>query len=107
ENSLTCARNLHRPYLFKHFGFHLEQEVRFVIRTNPEAGAALIRIRAKDFITSFTLSDDIPAAEQGCILELAHQKLSEDLEVSGHSDTEISNPLADANEPRGLFGALD
>jgi hypothetical protein len=104
---LTYARNLHRPYLFKHFGFHLEQEVPFVIRTNPQAGSALIRIRARDFIRDFTLSDDIPEAEQVCIRDLAEQKLSEDLVVSGHSDADLLNPLSDANEPPGMFGDLD
>jgi hypothetical protein len=106
--AMTSARNLHRPYLFKDFGFHLEEEARFVIRTNPEAHLALIRIRAKDFITFFNFSDDIPATEQRCIQDLANQKLSENVQFSGHdSDADFLNPLSAVNEPPEVFQDLD
>ena len=106
--ALQSGNNLIRPYLFKDFGFHFEQEVRFVIRTNPKASLALVRIKAMDFITCFKISDDIPDAEQWCIQRLAKQKLSEDVEFSGHdSDADFLNPLSSANEPPGVFQDLD
>ncbi len=106
--ALQGGKNPLRPYLFKDYGFHFEQEVRFVIRTNPKAHLSLIRIRAKDLITSFKFSDDIPDAERLCIERLAKQKLSEDVELSGHdSDADFLNPLSSANEPPGVFQDLD
>jgi hypothetical protein len=106
--ALQGGKNPLRPYLFKDFGFHFEQEVRFVIRTNPKASLALIRIRARDFITFFKFSDDIPEGERWCIQALANQKLSEDVELSGHdSDADFLNPLSAANEPLGVFQDLD
>ncbi len=66
------------------------------------------RIRAKDLITSFKFSDDIPDAERLCIERLAKQKLSEDVELSGHdSDADFLNPLSSASEPPGVFQDLD
>jgi hypothetical protein len=110
--ALKGAKNPLRPYLFKDFGFHFEQEVRFVIRTNPEATGdrkgAIIRIKAKDFIRSFKFSDDIPALEQYWLKALANEKLSKDVEFSGHdSDPDFLNPLSAANEPLGVFQDLD
>ena len=105
--ALQGEKNPLRPYLFKDYGFHFEQEVRFVIRTNPKAHLSLIRIRAKDLITSFKFSDHIPDAERLCIERLAKQKLSEDVELSGHySDADFPKPLSSANEPRGCFRTL-
>ena len=63
---------------------------------------------AKDLITSFKFSDDIPDAERLCIERLAKQKLSEDVELSGHdSDADFLNPLSSASEPPGVFQDLD
>ena len=88
-------------------GFILNRKSDFVIRTNPKAHLSLIRIRAKDLITSFKFSDDIPDAERLCIERLAKQKLSEDVELSGHdSDADFLNPLSSANEPPGVFQDL-
>jgi|ERR1700730_3011151 len=88
-------------------GFILNRKSDFVIRTNPKAHLSLIRIRAKDLITSFKFSDDIPDAERLCIERLAKQKLSEDVELSGHdSDAGFLNPLSSASEPPGCFKIL-
>jgi hypothetical protein len=110
--AMTSGKNLHRPYLFKHFGFHLEEEVRFVIRTNPKAtslrNGAVIRIMAKDFITSFKFSDDIPDSEQWCLQDLANQELSKDVVVPEHdSEIDFLNPFSTANELSGVFTDLD
>jgi hypothetical protein len=47
-------------------------------------------------------------AERLCIERLAKQKLSEDVELSGHdSDADFLNPLSSASEPPGVFQDLD
>lgn len=104
---LQGGENPHRPYLFKDFGFHFEQEVRFVVRTNPkatfESGGSIFPIRAKDFINHFKMSDDIPMAEQRCIWDLARELISNDAVVTG---SPFLNPFSAASEPHGVFQDL-
>jgi hypothetical protein len=111
--ALQGGKNPLCPYLFKDFAFHFEQEVRFVIRTNPEAtsfheGGAVIRIIAKDFVSHFQMSDDIPKIERHAIEQLANEELKQDVSFRRPDEKlDFLSPFTAANEPRGVFQDLE
>ena len=60
-----------RPYLFKDYGYRIEEEVRFVLYSNPAATSNLkgivIHVDAKTLILDFKYSPELPKAERDCI----------------------------------------
>jgi hypothetical protein len=99
--------------LFKHSSYHLEEEVRFVLRINPKATSlgkgVIIKIAANDFIDWFRVSDAILNIEKECVEVLAKAKLSKDTELSNkfHKNMAALEPFSSYHEPPGVFQDLD
>ena len=74
-------QNLCRPYLFKDYGYRIEEEVRFVLYSNPAAasklGGILINVDAKTLILDLRFSPELPKAEMHCIDRLVRGKRSQ------------------------------
>jgi hypothetical protein len=80
NRAMTEFENLRRPYLFKDGDYRIEEEVRFVLRTNPAAisqyDGAITNITATQIISHFEVSPDIPSEEATSIKELARERLN-------------------------------
>jgi hypothetical protein len=77
--AMEQPEHLRRPYLFKDAGYRIEEEVRFVLSTNPIAtsdlGGILIDVDAKALIRDFKISPELPTAEAAYMERFAHERL--------------------------------
>jgi hypothetical protein len=77
--AMEQPQHLRRPYLFKDAGYRIEEEVRFVLSTNPIATSKvrgiLIDVDAKALIKDFEISPELPPAEEACTKRFALERL--------------------------------
>jgi hypothetical protein len=77
--TMEQPQHLRRPYLFKDDGYRIEEEVRFVLSTNPIATSDLegimIEVDVKALIKDFKISPELPPAEEACIKRFASERL--------------------------------
>jgi hypothetical protein len=78
---MSALESLRRPYLFKDAGYRIEEEVRFVLGTNPVATnksqGAMTNIEAKAIIgKTFKISPELPLEEQTSIQKIATERLN-------------------------------
>jgi hypothetical protein len=89
--AMEQPEHLRRPYLFKDSGYRIEEEVRFVLSTNPIAtsdlGGILIDVDAKALIRDFKISPEIPTAEAAYMERFAHERLGAPLKPPPTEET--------------------
>lgn len=115
NRAMSEPENLRRPYLFKDRDYRIEEEVRFVLRTNPVAasryGGATINFIANTVISHFEVSSDIPSEEAHSVQQIASERLTVPSEKSLATDKSnflILRRFSEAsNLPPGVFSDLD
>jgi hypothetical protein len=89
--TMDQLQHLQRPYLFKDAGYRIEEEVRFVLSTNPIAtsdlGGIMIEIDAKALIKDFKISPELPPAEDAYIERFARERLGAPLKPAPADET--------------------
>jgi len=77
--TMEQPQHLRRPYLFKDAGYRIEEEVRFVLSTNPIAtsklGGIMIEVDAKALIKDFKISPELPPAEEAYMERFVPERL--------------------------------
>jgi hypothetical protein len=97
--TMLVPKYLFHPYLFKDAGFRFEEEVRFILHTNPAVTSrlkgALLVIAPTDIFTGsrFDVSEELPDSEQGLIHLIGYDFLDNGLTLP-------SFPVSSS----GLFG---
>jgi hypothetical protein len=111
--AMEQPQHLRRPYLFKDAGYRIEEEVRFVLSTNPIAtsdlGGITIEVDAKALIKHFKISPELPLAEEACIERFALERLGAPLKPPPTDETpSFLQPFFEneRDDFRGVFADL-
>jgi hypothetical protein len=111
---MSALESLRRPYLFKDAGYRIEEEVRFVLGTNPVATnksqGAMTNIEAKAIIgKTFKISPELPREEQTSIQKIATERLNAPLKMLPPTqEFKFLRPFSDEQDlSPGIFPDLD